>query len=149
MNGYNNLWPSTDILQWILDLKWRWGKPAEIWVTHLDAVENTINKQKLIPLPREHYPGTGFYQQAPMAGYQVAQVTQAEQKQIPDIIPDFPGGLKCPHLHYKRDIYLLNNHQWRTFTSSIIEGFKEKISKIGTVSFEQFVKTSEALDSLV
>jgi hypothetical protein len=84
-----------------------------------------------------------------MVGYQAARVTQVEPTQAEKIIPpDFPGGLKCPHLHFKRDIYLLNDEQWKTFSSSIIGGFKEKLSKVGTVSFEQLVKTSEVIDSL-
>jgi hypothetical protein len=148
MNGYNNLWASTVIPQWLLDLKWIYGRPAEVWLTHLDAVEHTINKLKLTPLPREHYPTSVFSQQVPMVGYQAARVTQAEPTQVPDLIPDFPGGLKCPHLHYKRDIYLLNNQQWKTFSNSIIEGFKKKLSEMGTISFEQLVKTSEVINSL-
>jgi hypothetical protein len=148
MNGYNYLGPSTLTPQWIIDLRWIFGGPFGIWVTHLDIVENTINKLKLAPLPREHYPRTEFSQPATMVGNQVARVTQAEQAQVQEIIPDFPGGLKCPHLHYKRDIYLLNDQQWKTFSNSIIGGFKDKLSKIGTVGFEQLVKTSEVIDSL-
>lgn len=128
---------------------WTGGIPFAIWITQLDIIEKTISKQKLTPLAQEHYHTFDFGQQTPIIGRQFARGTQKEKIRIDEIIPIFPGGLNCPHLHYKGDIYLLNDQQWKTFSNNIIEGFKDKLSRIGTVSFDQLVKASEVFDSLV
>jgi hypothetical protein len=128
---------------------WRYGRPEPIWVVYNDIVENAISELKLSPLDKEHYPIMGLGREPFVPGAQYAQAAQTGQQQVEKIkIPDFPGGLKCPHLHHKRDIYLLNDEQWKAFSNNIIKGFSAKLSQIGTVSFEQLLQTSEAISAL-
>mgnify|MGYP003573502761 CR=1 FL=1 len=149
MIGYN-LEETTKLLEWAKDLRiWDRGKPSPIWITHLEAVENTIHELKLKPLAREHYPNAGLERQPIGSGPHVTRVARTGYEQPEEInIPDFPGGLKCPHLHFKRDIYLLDDRQWKTFSNEIVKGFSDKLASIGTVNFGQLLQTSEAIDSL-
>lgn len=150
MNGYYSF--EYEISLDMLEEYWRWrvGLPEPIWITQLGIVEETIRKQRLTPLAREHYPSIGFSQPAPMAGKRIARMSQSEQKRGEELIlkKDFPGGLRCPHLHHKRDIYLLNDEQWKNFSDRIIAGFKDKLSKIGTINFEQIIRTSQVMDTM-
>lgn len=146
MNGYERARP-WDIREefWI----WRHGIPEPIWVTHLDIIESTISELDLTPLDIEDYPGTVLGQQVVMTGAQFAQVAaQTEDLKGKKKRPIFPGGLRCPHLHFKKDIYILNDDQWKTFSKKVIDGFKNKLSKVGTVSFEQLLETSDAITTL-
>jgi len=149
MNGYN-LIETTKLWDWRENLRiWDRGKPNPIWVTQLDIVANAIKEMNLAPLPSEHYPTAGAGQQAVMTGAQLAQVDQTEDcKGEKKIGPIFPGGLRCPHLHFKRDIYILNDDQWKTFSNKVIGGFKKKLSQVGTVGFEQLLETSDAISNL-
>jgi hypothetical protein len=129
--------------------KWNYGKPAPLWITQLRVIEDTIHEMHLKPLPRESYPNAGLDQGVLLQELQIARLAESSRDKEKIIAPDFPGGLKSPHLHFKRDLYLLDDEQWNIFSNNIVRGFKEKLSKIGTVGFEQLLDTSEAIDSLV
>ena len=51
-------------------------------------------------------------------------------------------------MHFRRDIYLLNERQWKDFSVKVIKDFQAKLSRVNTVSFEQEMEISEAVDSL-
>lgn len=151
MNGYHVI-EATKLWDWREKLLlWTGGIPADIWVSHTDVIESTIDKLQLSPLDVLHYPPTGLGQQAGMTGAQFDQADQGEdciEEKEKMMYPIFPGGLKCPHLHFKRRIYILNDEQWGIFSQNIIDGFKDKLSRVGTVGFKQLIETSDAIDAL-
>jgi len=61
----------------------------------------------------------------------------------------WPGGIKIAHLHFKGDIYLLNESQWKNFSVGVVREFQNKLAKVNTVSFEQVMEISEAVDGIV
>lgn len=58
------------------------------------------------------------------------------------------GGIKYAHLHFEDQVYLLNPEQWKTFSKSLIEGFKAQLGKAGSVSFENAQGISCELENL-
>ena len=58
------------------------------------------------------------------------------------------GGLRVPHIHYKNEIYLLDKKQWQEFCKPLLKEFQEKLSKASSVSFQQLLEISEALEGL-
>jgi hypothetical protein len=62
--------------------------------------------------------------------------------------PPIPGGIRIAHVHFKDDIYLLSDEQWKEFTNSIIKDFQAKLSKIKSVNLEQTIELSEAIDNI-
>ena len=77
-------------------------------------------------------------------------VPSVEQKKAPLRlrVPAIPGGIRIPHLHFRGDVYLLNEKQWKDFSIKVIKDFQAKLSRVNTVSFEQEMEISEAVDSL-
>ncbi|MCX6249865.1 MAG: hypothetical protein NTX61_03840 [Bacteroidetes bacterium] len=55
------------------------------------------------------------------------------------------GGNKFAHLHYKDDVYLLNDEQWKTFSQQIMTTFNTIMTKAGTINFQQALKISEVI----
>jgi hypothetical protein len=47
------------------------------------------------------------------------------------------GGIRVAHLHFKDQIYLLNDEQWAKFSAGIIANAKTRLAKVNTVSFEE------------
>lgn len=62
--------------------------------------------------------------------------TKAKATTNPLDVFDIRGGMKAPHVHYKGDIYMLNEAQWKRFSSLVIDGFKAKLDAAGSVSFD-------------
>jgi hypothetical protein len=148
MNGYNLVDQNTLHTQQYYPWWWKYGGPVGPWIDNLVIVENTIRTLNLTPLNSAYLPNIGFGQQPFAAGAQLAQGVQTQAGKIIPEVPHFPGGLKCPHLHYKREIYLLTNDQWKIFSKSIIDNFKDKLSSIQSISFENLLQLSESLSGL-
>ena len=45
-----------------------------------------------------------------------------------DYLVDPRGGKRTPHLHYKGEIYLLNEKQWKDFSSKVLQDFSKKLA---------------------
>ncbi|WP_076791007.1 hypothetical protein [Chlorobium sp. KB01] len=56
-----------------------------------------------------------------------------------DKIKHWPGGLKNPHLHYKGDLYVLNDAQWKKFTTPLLEELSTKLTTGPSISFDGLV----------
>lgn len=118
--------------------KWIWGIPSPIWLKNIAVIADFIKNNNLKPVPEEHVPSMFVYESPVIK----------EKITVPRPIP-FPGGIRAAHLHFKNDIYLLNEEQWKSFTTGIMKDFQAKLSKVKTVSFEQAIELSEAIDSLI
>ncbi|MZP31041.1 hypothetical protein GTO91_15100 [Heliobacterium undosum] len=58
------------------------------------------------------------------------------------------GGMKIPHLHLNDHIYVLNQEQWKEFSGIMLAKLRERINQTNSVSFEQLVELSSAVDKL-
>lgn len=58
------------------------------------------------------------------------------------------GGMKAAHLHFGKQIYLLNEEQWAKFAGGIITDAKAKLAKAKTVGFEEGMVLGQVASSL-
>jgi hypothetical protein len=132
-----------DIPRW-----WLFGLPAITWIRHSELVEQIVESHRL-----RSYPIEGLATEVMMApqfegaDQPEAAATTSLAARFPKPLP-YPGGLRVPHLHYKGDIFVVNDKQWQEFTKGVLEGFRAKLAKAQTVSVEQLVELSEAIDAL-
>lgn len=122
---------------------WKIGIPADIWVKFPEVVKETIDHHKLakvspgIVTPIEAHMGVAHA----LEGAKVA--TEARLS-----FPNIRGGMKTPHLHYGGEIFLLNEEQWKEFSSKVMKKVVAKLSAAKSVSFQQLVEVSEAVNTL-
>ena len=122
----------------ILERKWLYGGPWDIWVRRVDMIGNFIREQKIKPVAVADLPTHPF-----LAAEQPAATARAIVRPRP-----FPGGLRSPHLHFKGDIYLVNQEQWRGFSGTVIKQYQEKLGKAGTIGFDQLMDVATGMETL-
>ncbi|PKM43843.1 MAG: hypothetical protein CVV05_13395 [Gammaproteobacteria bacterium HGW-Gammaproteobacteria-1] len=128
-------------------LKWKAGRPADIWLSHRDLVAGMIKKFNLKALEIDAYPSM------PAAAMPEAAVTATKSRSLAVEAKlrwpkPFPGGLRIPHLHYGADIYLLDRAQWKEFSGTVLREAAERIAKAKEISFEQTLELTEAVNTL-
>lgn len=132
-------------------LIWRIGRPADIWLSHSALVESVIKKFKLKALAVESYPSmpamdTGMLDETAMMATKAKAVSAVPAKlRWPR---PFPGGLRIPHMHFGADVYLLNQEQWKDFSTAVLRDVSKRIASAKEVSFEQTVELAEAVNAL-
>ena len=122
----------------IFDRKWLYGGPWDLWVRRVDMISKFIRQQKLKPVAAGDLPAHPF-----LAAEQPAPAARATVRPRP-----FPGGLRSPHLHFKGDIYLVNQQQWGLFSGAVIKQYQDKLAKAGTVGFGQLMDVAEGMEAL-
>ena len=58
------------------------------------------------------------------------------------------AGIPAAHLHYEGQIFLLDDRQWKDFSTKLMAEFTNKLSKTKVVSFEQLQKISSIMETL-
>lgn len=122
----------------IFDRKWLYGGPWDLWVRRVDMIAKFIREQKIKPVAMDDWPA-----HPGLSAGQGAAGARAIIRPRP-----FPGGLRSPHLHFKGDIYLVNQQQWGLFSGAIIKQYQEKLAKAGTVGFDQLMDVAEGMETL-
>lgn len=122
--------------------RWIFGFPPDFLLENARFIKEYIDKNKLEPVPVEKIMPQHYVYTRP-----VPVATEKKPSAIGG--PDFPGGIRGPHLHFEGDIYLLNEKQWGAFSREIVEGFKAKLDKAGTIRFEQLMELNDAIDKIV
>ena len=126
---------------------WRYGGPfGDFLMRHLDVIKSLIAQEHLVAVPAEHLP-VHFMDDAvvDVGAVDVAMTKDVRAKLRPR---PFPGGMKIPHLHFQGEVFVLNEKQWQKLTSTIINEFQAKLQQTHSVSFEQLMQLSEAIDPL-
>ena len=59
------------------------------------------------------------------------------------------GGIRVPHLHYAGEAYLLDEKQWQTFSSTVMEDITKKLSAARSISFDHFVNVAGPASEIV
>jgi hypothetical protein len=121
---------------------WWFGIPAPFWIVNLKAIGQFIEKFDLKPIGPESLPDIPMDPQYSM-GQEIALRAYGPMKPRP-----FPGGIKIPHLHFKGDLFVLNEKQWKEFSADILKGFQSKLAKANTVSFGQVMEISDVIDGI-
>ena len=97
-----------------------------------------IREQKLKPVAAEDLPAHPF-----LAAEQPAPATRAIVRPRP-----FPGGLRSPHLHFKGNIFLVNQEQWKDFSGAVIKQYQERLSNAGNIGFDQLMDVATGMETL-
>ncbi len=113
----------------ILERKWIYGGPRDIWIKNAKFLGELVQKWKLQAYSFE-------------AG-------RAKNAKALIFDPDIRGGIRLAHLHFKGNVYLVNERQWKEFTGKVIKDFQAKLAAAPSVNFEQLMDLSDAVDSLV
>jgi len=113
---------------------WKYGRPADLWIQHLDLVREFVAEKNLKPLPSEVVPYN-----LPMG----ERVTERKWWPVP-----FPGGMRIAHLHLGDDIYVLGREQWGEFSNRVLDDFRTKLDAVRSVKFEEVLEISEALGGM-
>lgn len=120
--------------------RWLFGIPAPIWLNRMEMIEGFIKENGLQPAALETLPISPLMNQA--AGAEIAE-------RAPKIRwPGFPGGIKIPHLHFRGNVFILKEELWQKFSTGLVKDLQGRLAKAKTVSFEQAMEISEAIDSL-
>ena len=127
---------------------WKFGRPAELWLSHHELVAKVIAKYKLKPLSADNYPYLPHVEEFGVSV--LSKATSKQAKAVPTIrwpIP-FPGGMRIPHFHYGRDVYLLKPNQWNEFSKMVVKDIQSRIAGANEVGFEQVMELEQAVSSL-
>ncbi len=118
--------------------RWIFGLPAPFWLKNGRMIEEIVHKNQLKPVPAGSLPD--------VVGM-MAETTETRAPLVVDKRP-YPGGIRVAHLHFKGDIYLLEENLWREVSGKMVKEFQAKLSKVNTVNFEQAMELSETMESL-
>jgi len=114
----------------ILDRRWWYGGPWDIWINNVKTIGEFVQKQNLKPV-----------------NVQFGPVTAGETKAAIRPTP-FPGGIRVAHLHWNDGLYLLNDQQWKAFSTGILTQYQAKLAKVGSVGFDQFMDVAAGVEAL-
>jgi hypothetical protein len=117
---------------------WRWGIPNPIFIGNLALIESMIREQKLKALAVEHL--------EPIQSAVMSIGTTVDRRPVKPV--PFPGGIKQSHLHYKGSVYLLNDEQWKSFSSEVMKVIQDRLAKAHSVSFTQLLDVSDAVTQI-
>jgi hypothetical protein len=122
----------------IIDRKWWYGGPWEIWVKNLDRIGAFVKEQKLKAVPIEDLPVHPH-----IALEQTVAVGKAPVRPRP-----FPGGMRCAHIHFRGGIYLLNEEQWKSFSGAMIRQYQERLGSVGTIGFSELMDVAAGVENI-
>ena len=124
-------------------LIWRFGRPADFWLTHSREVAQFVQTNDLAPAPSGD-PVRGD----PMPPGAAKGKAEAADTAVLRWPPPFPGGIRVAHLHLGANTYLLTEEQWKKFSEPIVKAFQEKLASAKTIGigFQQFMELSEAIE---
>jgi len=112
---------------------WKYGGRLDLWLKNIEAIADLTTKLKLKPVAREHL--TNMVS----TGAEMERSARALQA------PDIRGGIRMPHLHFKGEIFLLNEDQWKIFAGQTLKNFQERLGSAKVVTFDGMAELSEAI----
>ncbi len=124
----------------------RWMTPlingmwSPFWVRNLELIRSNIKELGLKPINRELLPVR-----------EMSIPTGAMERELSEEIfriRHWCGGIRGAHFHHAGEIYMLNDKQWAKFGVVVTDGFKAKLERVNTVSFEQVIELDDAFAGL-
>jgi hypothetical protein len=113
--------------------------PVDFWIRREGMIGDFIKRNKLVPTDMSgfEYMGMGA----------TTEVTQ-KKATLPIRRPPFPGGMLGPHLHFKGDVYVLDEKQWQVFSGVVVKDLGTKLAKMAALPFDQLRDTAEHIDKI-
>ena len=127
--------------------RWFIGIPVDFWLTNARIIKDVIKENRLKPVAAESLHHEFMYGMKRFEFEAENEPMMASEDNFRLPFP-FPGGIRVPHLHYKGDLFILDEKQWGNFSQKIVEGLQQKLTTANSVNFEQVVILSEAIDAL-
>jgi hypothetical protein len=115
-----------------------WGIPEPFWLRHRDLIGRFVKEHELKPVPGEYF------------RVEVARPVDVPEPRWPPFpwpIP-FPGGLRIPHLHFKGELFELDQAQWQAFTRPLVVDLRARLERAETVGFGDLVELADVVDGL-
>lgn len=112
------------------------GLPPEILINYGNIVQETIKGIK---------PVSKLEAMTPLAKTADANVAMADYTEW----WWKNGGMKMAHLHYRGEVYALNEAQWKEFSSKIMMDFSKKLAGAKNVSFNEFSAVANAMNEVM
>jgi len=126
-----------------------YGGRRDFWVVNSNWLNKFIKENKLKPIPMEELVGGGKRKEVNETEYVMAKSPWPWPYPYPFPWPiPYPGGIKIAHLHYKNDIFYLNDAQWKDFSKHALRNMQNKLNKARAVSYDQLMDLSDAIDVL-
>ena len=114
--------------------RWQFGGPRDFWILNREFIGELVARFKLQPIDREY-----LVADDPIPIFD--RVGGPEAGEALRLRPrPFPGGLRIPHMHWRDEVYQLDQEQWKEFSSTIIAGFQERLRQAESVSFDQLME---------
>ncbi len=122
----------------LLERWWIYGGPRDFWVKNAPVIREFIAANKLPVITGKVGGGVA------VAGAETAGERELVLKRIP-----LPGGIRIAHLHFDDQVYALTEEQWRTFCTQVMKDYQAKLARVKSVTFDQLMEISHAVDHLV
>jgi hypothetical protein len=116
-----------------------------LWLQHSQIVERFIKEAKLTAVD-QRFLVTKLEVLAGQPPQAIATATATARAKLQPI--DIRGGIRIAHLHFRNDVYLLDAEQWKAFSGKLLGELSAKLSKASTVSFDQLLDLSDAVDTI-
>lgn len=127
--------------------KWIYGRPVDFWLRYRKQIKDFVIKEKPDLLSAEEL-GPRLSAEEAMGARSLAHPQPPVEYTLPPWIWKY-GGRRIAHLHLGDDIYLLSDEQWDKFTGAIKKDLQARLARINTVSFDQAMEISHALEGAV
>jgi hypothetical protein len=129
-------------------VQWAGIPPVSQQIYHRGDIEKMITDLKIKPVSQMELPGSRV-----MINPQPLPPKQAGSSPTPYLNEAVDwwfkyGGIRIPHFHFGGDVYLLNEDQWRTFSSGLLKDFAKKLTGAKNISFSQLVDVADAVEEI-
>lgn len=126
---------------------WKYGRPREIWATFEHEIGSFIEKNKIAPMSAEAAQSLIIGEiGGGMAAPSATAMKSASSSPLERIW--WHGGMRAPHLHWKNNIYVLNDEQWAEFTQPILEKFAKKLASTRSIGFRDMTDVTSIMNGI-
>lgn len=122
-------------------LRWWIGIPIPFWTTHHEQIGAFLRKNRIRAVDKS----------VMMRGDQLPVSSPATSARARARFVDprpFPGGIRFAHLHYRQDLFLLTDRQWKDFAGGVLDMVADRLKRAETIGFEQMLDLAGAADSI-
>lgn len=134
-----------DGIQFMIRPRWLWGLPAPVWLHEAQRIRELVDKWDLEPIETAHF-GFGAASR-PMMKAPTPEEAVTRIGPFPFPFP-FPGGLRIAHLHLGDRVFLLDDRQWKEFSSSVVKEMQTRLSQAERVNVQELTELSESIMGL-
>jgi hypothetical protein len=118
----------------------KFGELSPLFSEYAGNIEQFIKDQRLPQVdPQIFSPGINLAAMKRM---------EKSKEMLPYFDPGKFGGKRFAHLHFKGEVYMLNQRQWQDFTSQVKEIMIKKLEQAKNISLEQLMEISDAIDPI-